>query len=167
VAAGRIGCYGVAAWEGLRRPPVSEEYLNLEEMLRLAREVAGPQHHFRAVQFPLNPVMLEAATLRNQPARDGLVPSLAAAREAGLTVIVSAAAMQGQRPARVLNILQQAFPTLESDIQRALQFTRSLPGVTTALVGMTCPDHVRENLALLAWPSAAEKAEWVARALAR
>ena len=35
---------------------------------------------------------------------------------------------------------------LETDGQRALQFVRSTPGATTALVGMKQLNHVEENL---------------------
>ncbi|HXX47476.1 MAG TPA: hypothetical protein VEN47_04550, partial [Myxococcota bacterium] len=39
---------------------------------------------------------------------------------------------------------------LKTDAQRCLQFARSTPGVTTALVAMRSPEHVDENLALAA-----------------
>ncbi|MEO0989257.1 MAG: aldo/keto reductase, partial [Cyanobacteria bacterium J06639_14] len=39
---------------------------------------------------------------------------------------------------------------LQTDCQRALQYTRSAPYVRTALVGMKAPEHVAENLALTA-----------------
>ena len=35
---------------------------------------------------------------------------------------------------------------LTDDNRRALQFTRSASGLTTALVGMKQPDHVKANL---------------------
>lgn len=34
---------------------------------------------------------------------------------------------------------------LKSDLERALQFARSAPGILTALVGMGRPAHVMEN----------------------
>jgi aryl-alcohol dehydrogenase-like predicted oxidoreductase len=37
---------------------------------------------------------------------------------------------------------------LQTDAQRALQFARSAPGITCALVGMKTPAHVEENAAL-------------------
>ena len=46
--------------------------------------------------------------------------------------------------------LAELFPGFSTDAQRALQFARSAPGVTTALVGMSNPSHVVENLALAA-----------------
>jgi aryl-alcohol dehydrogenase-like predicted oxidoreductase len=43
---------------------------------------------------------------------------------------------------------------LESDAERALQFVRSSPGITTALVGMSHPEHVRANARLVGVPPA-------------
>ena len=45
----------------------------------------------------------------------------------------------------------------------ALQFTRSVPGLCSALVGMKSPDHVAENLTLTSVPplDAAEFAELI------
>jgi aryl-alcohol dehydrogenase-like predicted oxidoreductase len=42
--------------------------------------------------------------------------------------------------------LVDAFASLETDAQRAIAFARSIPGVTTALVGMKRVEHVDENL---------------------
>jgi aryl-alcohol dehydrogenase-like predicted oxidoreductase len=44
---------------------------------------------------------------------------------------------------------------LDTDAQRALQFVRSSPGVTSALVGMKDSAHVQENLELLTVPAVA------------
>jgi len=167
VAAGRIGCYGVATWEGLRQPPVSPDYLSLEVLVRLATEVAGSAHHFRVVQLPVSAAVVTPATLRNQPVKDDLLSALEAAGELGLTVITSASIMQAQLLGRVPGLLAEAFPELENDVQRALQFTRSLPGVTTALVGMSRLEHVRQDLALAAYSPEPEKARYVAQRLAR
>jgi aryl-alcohol dehydrogenase-like predicted oxidoreductase len=38
---------------------------------------------------------------------------------------------------------------LENDAQRAIQFVRSSPGITTALVGMANPEHVMANTKLV------------------
>jgi aryl-alcohol dehydrogenase-like predicted oxidoreductase len=43
---------------------------------------------------------------------------------------------------------------LDSDAERALQFVRSSPGITTALVGMSRQEHVRANAKLVAVPPA-------------
>jgi len=167
VAAGRIGCYGVATWEGLRRPPMSADYLSLEIMVGLAAEIAGPGHHFRFVQFPFSAAMPNAASFRNQPVTGSLMTPLDAARSLGLAVVTSASIMQGRLLGRLPKALAAAFPGLEGDAQRALQLARSMPGVTTALVGMGRKEHARQNLALAALPPDPDEARRLAHALAR
>jgi aryl-alcohol dehydrogenase-like predicted oxidoreductase len=43
--------------------------------------------------------------------------------------------------------LRIPFPRCTTDAQRAIEFVRSMPGVTTVLVGMKRVEHVDENLA--------------------
>jgi aryl-alcohol dehydrogenase-like predicted oxidoreductase len=142
---GEIGVYGCATWNELRVPMGAPEYLSLEDLVALACEVAGKEHHFRAVQLPLNLAMTEAVRLENQPLRGRTVSALTAASELGLTVVASATLMQSKLAADLPQALRDAFPQCETDAQRAIAFTRSLPGVTSALVGMKRVEHVDEN----------------------
>ena len=48
--------------------------------------------------------------------------------------------------------LGRHLPNLVTDAQRAIQFARSTPGITSALVGMSRPNHVEENLRLVEIP---------------
>jgi aryl-alcohol dehydrogenase-like predicted oxidoreductase len=43
-------------------------------------------------------------------------------------------------------------PGLSTDAQRAIQFTRSTPGIAVALVGMGRREHVVENLGVARVP---------------
>ena len=149
VEAGEIGVYGVATWDGLRADPSSPGHLSLEELVACAVDVAGDGHHFRAVQLPVNLAMPEAAVRPTQRGAGGVVPLLAAAVEQGMTVMASGSLLQGRVIGRLPAALREVLggPT---DAQSALQFTRSAPGLTTALVGMSRPEHVEENLALAA-----------------
>jgi len=153
VAAGRIGCYGVATWESLRLAPVDRNYMSLEVIQRLVTEVAGPRHNLRVIQLPVNAGMLEALTFRNQPVRNSILTAVSAARDLGFSVVASAALGQGQFPARMKEALAEAFPALRTDRQRSLHFARSLPGLASALFGSTEPEHAREDLAALALPA--------------
>ena len=56
----------------------------------------------------------------------------------------------------LLPTVQQAIAGLPNDAARALQFARSAPGVTTALVGMSKGEHVRANLELANLPPMAD-----------
>ncbi|MBI4465935.1 MAG: aldo/keto reductase [Acidobacteria bacterium] len=153
MAAGKIRCYGTATWDGYRQSPRARDFLSLEELLRVATEVAGANHHFRCVQLPYNLAMPEALLQANQPLDSEAVPLLEAARRLGITVFASASLLQGQVARNLPDDLRAALgPDLETDAQRALQFVRSTPGVGTALVGMSRVAHVEENLRLVAQP---------------
>lgn len=147
-ADGRIATYGAATWNCLRLEPGEEEYLSLAELLDAARDAGGARHHFAAVQLPFNIEMDEAATLRNQDGRT----LLEAAREAGVAVFASASVLQGRLAQMLPQPVRDALSGLRTDAQRALQFARSAPGVTCALVGMKTPAHVDDNAALAKFP---------------
>jgi aryl-alcohol dehydrogenase-like predicted oxidoreductase len=153
VAAGRIRFYGAATWNGFRLPENAPEYLSLPEMTTIAREVAGDRHHFRFVQLPFNLAMPEALLVQNQKVGGEVVPMMEAARRLGVTLVASASLLQGQLAQGLPDFVAQALG-LENDLQRALQFARSAPGIAAALVGMGRPAHVAENLKLLSVPPA-------------
>jgi aryl-alcohol dehydrogenase-like predicted oxidoreductase len=167
VAAGRIGCYGVSTWEGFRRAPVESGYMSLEVLMSLVTEVAGPRHHFKCVQAPINPRMLEAITLRNQPVRNSIMPFVYAVRDVGLTLIASAALGQGQIGSRLGETMRGLYSDLTTQAQRSLQFVRSLPYIATTLFGSLDPEHVRESLDVLRYPPDAERALRLAQARGR
>ncbi|HEY7516172.1 MAG TPA: aldo/keto reductase, partial [Vicinamibacteria bacterium] len=152
VAEGRVGSYGTATWNGYRVPRSARGALSLEALVQAARDVAGEGHHFRVVQLPLNLAMTEALHQPTQVVEGKETPLLEAAGRLGMTVMTSASILQGRLTRGLPSELRGAFPGLETDAQRALQFARSTPGVTTALVGMSRLDHVKENLGLLGAP---------------
>ena len=143
---GEIGVYGCATWNGLRSPPDAPDHLELEELVGLARDVGGKDHHFRAVQMPINLAMPEAIRVPTQTVRGNALPAAEAAAALDLMVAGSATLMQGKLTGGLPAALVDAFPSLETDAQRAIAFARSIPGVTTALVGMKRAEHVDENL---------------------
>jgi len=157
VAQGKIRMYGTATWDGYRRPERSHDYLSLEEIADVARSVAGQAHHFRVVQLPYNLAMPEAFLVANQPLAGKSRTILDAARALDVTIMASASIMQGQVTRNLPHFVGAALGGLETDAQRALQFVRSTPGIATALVGMTSPDHLAENLALLERPPASRE----------
>jgi aryl-alcohol dehydrogenase-like predicted oxidoreductase len=150
--AGHIQVYGVATWDGLRVPPDRRGHLSLVKLVHhagQARMRAGGkagQHHFRALELPVNLAMTEAALVPTQPFRFGAQTALDCARELGMLVLASASLMQMRVAGQVPPEMAQAFGT-GTDAETALQFTRSVPGVTTALVGMGTPAHAKANAA--------------------
>jgi aryl-alcohol dehydrogenase-like predicted oxidoreductase len=143
---GKIRAYGVATWNAFRVGPGSDEALSLLDILRVAEDVGGSDHHFRAVQLPFNLAMPEALTASTQATEKSAVPVLQIAREHGLMVFASASLLQSQLTRGLPADTQKWFPGLRTDAQRSLQFVRSTPGITAALVGMSRAQHVEENL---------------------
>jgi aryl-alcohol dehydrogenase-like predicted oxidoreductase len=147
VAAGDIGCYGCATWNGFRVPPGTRGHLSLHDLVMIAREVGGDDHHFRVVQLPVNLAMTEA--LRAPTQRLGstrTVPLLQAAAELDISVVASATLMQAKLAGGLPEEVREALPAFRTDAQRAIGFVRSLPAVLAALVGMKTLAHVTENI---------------------
>jgi aryl-alcohol dehydrogenase-like predicted oxidoreductase len=145
VAAGKIGAYGLATWNAFREESQSAGYLSLAAMEKIAREAGGKDHHFRFVQLPLNLAMPEALLRANQVVEAKTMAMVQAARPLGITLMTSAALLQGQLTRNLPPYIGAALG-LKSDSANALQFARSVPGVTTALAGMSDVRHVLANL---------------------
>ncbi len=148
VAAGKTAFYGIATWDGLRCRSGGTDGVQLARLVALAREVGGAKHHFRFVQLPFNYSMNEAISARNQNNGDRPpVPLVEAADGFGITVIGSATLLQGRLasglPEEFLSKFSDALPT---QAQRAIQFARSTPGLTTSLIGMSKTARVSENM---------------------
>lgn len=148
VSAGKIAAYGLATWNAFRDDSKAQGYFSLAEMEEIAREVGGSDHHFRFVQLPVNLAMPEALIRPNQVVQGKTMAVVQAARALGITLVSSASLLQGQLTRNLPPYIGNALG-LQNNSEQALQFARSVPGVTTALVGMSRVDHVRANLALV------------------
>jgi aryl-alcohol dehydrogenase-like predicted oxidoreductase len=140
----KIRWYGCATWEGLRK----KDAMSLPRLVELAQSAGGPEHHFRFVQLPFNLAMVEAYL-------EGGKSLLAEAARLGIAVVASATLMQAQILNHMPDSVQQVLPGLATDAQRAIQFTRSTPGIAVALVGMARREHVLENLGVALVPPVA------------
>ncbi|HEU4507525.1 MAG TPA: aldo/keto reductase [Pyrinomonadaceae bacterium] len=116
-ADGKLTYYGVATWNGFRAAPDSKNHHSLERMFEIAREVGGDDHGFRFIQLPFNLAMQEG------------MPALEVAKRLGVTAVASATLLQGR-----------------IDPKTAIEFVRSVPEITTALIGMSRVEHVEQNL---------------------
>ena len=149
IAAGKIKMYGVATWNGFRQPLEASAKHSLPKMVQLAEEVGGESHGFRFIQLPFNLAMPEALTLPNQQLdEDEPVTLLAAAAALGITVVSSASILQGRVAQGLPESIREPLGSLATDALTAIQFVRSTPGITTALIGMSSVKHVEENLQL-------------------
>jgi aryl-alcohol dehydrogenase-like predicted oxidoreductase len=148
VEAGEIQYYGMATWNGFRQEASVRDAMQLAEIVQIAQEIAGGMHHFRFVQLPFNLGMTEPLTLGNQAVRRRERTMAEAASDLDITLIASASLLQGQVSRNLPRFVAEAFG-LQNDAERALQFARSAPGITTALVGMSRVEHVKANARLV------------------
>lgn len=149
-ADGDIGAYGVATWDAFRVPADHDRYLALPEVVSRARAAAkaagNTATHLRAIQLPFNVFMADAFTVEAHEGPEGPQSALQFAHEAGLNVFTSASIAQGEL---VEGMPEDVAERLAGDttVQRAINFARSAPGVTSSLVGTSDPEHVAGNLA--------------------
>lgn len=148
VASGKVGAYGLATWNAFREDSNSPGHLSLADMVGIARDVAGAENHFRFVQLPFNLAMPEALTRPNQTVDGKTMAMVQAGRALGITLISSAALLQGQLAKNLPVYIGDALG-LKTNSALAMQFARSAPGVTTALVGMSSVEHVKANLLIV------------------
>jgi hypothetical protein len=134
-------------------PPEHPEHLPVAKLHDLALEIGGDGHRFRGVQLPVNLAMAHAVAYRSQraPGSDKVrVPPLEAAQTLRLGAFGSASLLQGRLAAELPDEVVAAFPEADTPARRALQFARSAPGLTAALVGVSSPEHASENFGLAA-----------------
>lgn len=146
---GKLQFYGVATWNGFREQADSGRHHSLVRMIEMARDAGGDSHGFRFIQLPVNLAMPEAFTLPNETIEGRAVTVTEAAQRLGVTVIASGSMLQGRVARGLPDQVRHALGSLSTDAQTAIQFVRSAPGITTALVGMSRVEHVDENLQLI------------------
>jgi len=139
----KIRWYGIATWDGFRR----KEALDLKRLVEIATEEGGAEHHFHFIQLPFNLGMVDAFVERPESV-------LEAAARLKIVAVASATLLQARVLSQMPPAVQDLLPGLESDAQRAIQFTRSTPGIAVALVGMGRREHVLHNLGVAKVPPA-------------
>ena len=146
---GKIKFYGMATWECFRVTKDNPQYLSLEDIVNMAKEVGGENHGFGFIQLPYNMNYDQALLAKNQTLENESVSILESAVRLGVGVFTSVPFMQGR-------LLQPGVMPEFNDLKpslRALQFIRSSPGVLAPLVGQKSADHVSENLEIMKIPS--------------
>ncbi|MCV0400767.1 MAG: aldo/keto reductase [Nitrosopumilus sp.] len=148
----KIKFYGMATWECFRVSSDNSQYLSLEDIVNLAKQVGGENHGFRFIQLPYNMNYDQALLAKNQTLGNEHVSILESAVRLGIGVFTSVPFMQG----RLLTPgIMPEFNDLKPSL-RALQFIRSSPGVLAPLVGQKSPEHVSENLEIMKIPPMSE-----------
>lgn len=144
----KIRFYGLATWECFRVPTDNPQFLQLSEVIQLAQNVGGQEHGFRFIQLPYNMYLDQALMIKNQSFDGKLDSILQAANHYEIGVFTSVPLMQGKLLSPgVMPEFGELKPSL-----RALQFTRSTPGVLAPLVGHKSEQNVKENLMIMKIP---------------
>ena len=126
--------------------------MSLEDVVAAAREVGGDHHHFCFVQLPFNLAMPEAFGVKNQSFGKEMFSLFEVAQKMGVAVVGSATLYQGKLTEGLPETIRQKLGT-SNDTESAIQFARSAPWITAALIGMGSKEHVATNLAVVAKPT--------------
>jgi len=139
---GKIRYYGMATWNCFRVMPDNMEYLNLRDVVNLAKAVGGENNGFKFIQLPFNLMMGEALMLKNQKIDGEMLSIIEAASLLKIGIFTSVPLMQRRL---LSDRIVPRFGNIDSVAVRCLQFVRSA-GVIAPLVGHKRTEHVRENI---------------------
>jgi aryl-alcohol dehydrogenase-like predicted oxidoreductase len=149
----KIRYYGMATWTCFRVQPGSEEYLSLEEVVKLAHEIGGNHHGFRFIQLPYNLAYSEALLLKNQSVdSENNLNILEAANILNVKVFASAPLLQG----RLLKAKIPDYMGISDEVAKLVQIVRSSPSVIAPLLGYKKPEHIQHNLKIANIPPLSE-----------
>lgn len=141
----KIRYYGMATWTCFRLPRNEEGYLSLEDMVRIAEDVAGKDHGFRFIQLPYNLAYREAYLLRNQTVNsDNDLTILEACNKLNIGVFTSVPLLQ----AKLFDVKIPDYLGIDNQLLKIVQITRSTPNVIAPLLGQKKLNHVKENIEL-------------------
>jgi aryl-alcohol dehydrogenase-like predicted oxidoreductase len=152
VRAERLVYYGITSIDGFRVPPDHPAHLSLDRLIELARDAGGKDHRFRYIQVPFNLTMREVAEFPNQTLGGREMTLVEAARQMDISLLGTSTLWGGQLAQHFPRHLRAAFPEASSDAQAAIQFARSISGLSSALVSMDTREQVMEDLAIARWP---------------
>jgi len=145
----KIRYYGMATWTCFRLPRNEEGYLSLEDMVRIAEDVAGKDHGFRFIQLPYNLAYREAYSLRNQTVNsDNDLTILEACNKLNIGVFTSVPLLQ----AKLFDVKIPDYLGIDNQLLKIVQITRSTPNVIAPLLGQKKLNHVKENIELAKVP---------------
>lgn len=139
----KIRYYGMATWTCFRVGEKNKEYLSLDEVYNIAKNIGGADHGFRFIQLPYNLAYSEALFLKNQNVGiEKNLTILEAAKRLKIGVFSSVPLLQGK-------LIQSKIPDysegLTDPVMKLLQIIRSSPSIIAPLIGQKKMDHVNKN----------------------
>jgi aryl-alcohol dehydrogenase-like predicted oxidoreductase len=143
-----IRYYGLATWNCFRVKQDDPQFLSLQNVVNLAEKVGGKNHGLKFIQLPYNLYLDQALMIKNQPFDSMIGTIFDSAKAFDVGVFSSVPLMQ----AKLLSpgVIPE-FGDLKPNL-KALQFTRSTPGILAPLVGHKSESHVKENLEIMKIP---------------
>ena len=145
VKEGKIGCFGISSWGGMLGLSKDENF-NLAECYQIAIDV-GVADYFKVIQAPFSAGLTQALTHKTQRTHAGQpISLLRLAKENGMHFFGSAPFLHGE----LLQLecpkeLLKCFPWNE-DNQVYLDFSRSCPGISTAIMGTMSKAHLQQAI---------------------
>lgn len=135
VQRGRIRGYGLATWPGLRANPEDKNYIDLNRVLEIAKIAAGYKpHNFIGIELPVNVLMNESFVYPNQMHNGKLVTVLDFAINNNIKVFSSNSVLYGEDSEKINTHYNYDYELTSP--QKSLVFLKSIPGITSAIVGM-------------------------------
>lgn len=145
----KLRYYGMATWTCFRVTQDSKEYLSLEEIYKIAKEVGGDDHGFRFIQLPYNLSYSEALFLKNQAVgTEKNLTILDACKRLNIGVFTSVPLFQS----RLLGTNIPDFLGITDQLTKVVQIVRSTPNIVAPIIGHKKPEHVIQNLRIANLP---------------
>lgn len=148
VATGLIRSYGIASWNAFRVLPDDPEHIDLFQLFQHLDKVGVNYEHFKCIQLPIGVWGTEAVTVKSQGISSAEPDSiLAYALKLGIAVFSNSSLLQGDLLKS--NLSDIPGPIFLSPAQRAINFTRSITGVRSIIVGIKSQHSINEALEVL------------------
>jgi aryl-alcohol dehydrogenase-like predicted oxidoreductase len=144
---GSIKWYGISSGVGVFCVPGHYLHLPIGSLVNLAKGVGGSSHGFRFIEVPFNAENLAVATRMAQPSNDILGSVLLAAMDNQLDVLACSPFNHGRLfdGIRTETFIEEN-GVIFSAAQWMLQFVRSMPGISCAVLGTTRKEHLEQAL---------------------
>jgi aryl-alcohol dehydrogenase-like predicted oxidoreductase len=148
-SSGSIKWYGISSGVGVFCVPGHYLHLPIGSLVNLAQGVGGSSNGFRFIEVPFNAENLAVATRMAQPLNEILGSVLLAAMDHQLDVLACSPFNHGRLfdGIRTETFIEEK-GVIFSAAQWMLQFVRSMPGISCAVLGTTRKEHLEQALAV-------------------
>ncbi len=148
---GYVRSYGISSWDAFRSFPDNPLHIDLSVLFKHLDTVGIGYDNFQYLQLPLGIWGTEAITVKSQNAF-GMTPVsiLNYALSNGITVFANSALLQGDLLRCDLSVIPGS--NSMSEIHRAINFARSVPGVKSLIVGIKSKKSITDAVQVMKSP---------------